>query len=1271
MPNVQCKQVPTTSKQPKALEKAEFKHPTSKTSTRKDIIEDSSNASPSNDELQKHTSVDVTLLSQVTDHVHIEENTIQSVSKGTMDINQFNNPIHVAKYDKDSKKYDLSKTLPTDSQLVKDQREFIEKRLRLKTLSEDLSSLSKFVRLACCGVVGHTDLQIKTREILISIGDITDDTFHTLQDFETTSEDALQTMQAAYGFLKENLEEQAISMFREIQQSSEKMCEISKLLSEKCKMQSTEVNKLGNETLQEKAHTTAQKEETDRDAHQKTAEKEYQKIIITDIDKKVDEKKKKVADAIQDEKEGLDKINKLTEEAQEKLKHERHNVEKIKAELKSKFDTDYAKILDEIKMNQKKYEDTLLSNKETYEKTLKVLDETCNVKIQSAESIYEENKQQNNEEFQKADRENNVSYEQATKELKENYDRSVSGIETEYQFTEEEINKEYQDAIQASNEELENMLTLATQKLEAALAANEKIYNAKIKAWKDKGITEVHEEWSKRDAEEMKIKHEMEKSAKTNNITAYKLAQECRDRKLNTAKEDKKSKLAEAETTKSQNLLSIKKSYEQKLEDLDKTFTEKMKSAQDTYDVKIKQSEMEFQGKKREKDKLYEQKIKEQKKNYDKTVFDAETEYQFTEEKIKKEYQDAIQASNNELENMLILATQTLEAALEANVKIYSAKIESSINKGKAEVHEKWAEKHAEEIRIKSESDNYARAKNIAAHKLAQQYRDRELNKALEDKQSKVAKAETDLNQNLSSIKVPYEQSLAEHEDIFKEKMKPAGDSYEEKINQNEEFQEAKREKIEAYEQKVKELKESYHKSVADAETEYELTKENINKKYQDAIQASNVELENMLTLATQTLDATTLEHNEKLYNAKANACWTDEGKDEVHKEWPTNVSDDNDIKIAKQNSARSNNEVAHKRAQEIRENKLNAAWEDKQSKIVKAETDMNQNLLLTKESYDQSLKELYGTFKKMIKFTEDANMKQNKEGKNENICYEQKNKQIIEHKENFYTMVFDADKTGYQFTTEQTDKQDEDATEASSDELESRTKLTFKEAALGDKKLSYNAKVKALTDKGKPDVNEEWSKRDTEEKGIKYESENSAMSSSIRAHKIEQETKDRELNTALVDKQSRAAKAETDMNQALLSDNGSYEQILDKVIKVNVKSANLTYEESYEQTIKEYKEKYNKIVTDAETEYQLTKLKINKEYQDAIQKSNDELENMLTLATLKLHVALEANKKYLMQNSTPGQIKENLNYMKNGLKKMLKKNKSNLKVTILQELII
>ena len=78
------------------------------------------------------------------------------------------------------------------------------------------------MRLACCGVVGHTELQIKTREVLINVGDFTDDTFHYLNDFERTSKNALQTMQTAYRFLKENLEGEALNMFNLVQKIQKK-----------------------------------------------------------------------------------------------------------------------------------------------------------------------------------------------------------------------------------------------------------------------------------------------------------------------------------------------------------------------------------------------------------------------------------------------------------------------------------------------------------------------------------------------------------------------------------------------------------------------------------------------------------------------------------------------------------------------------------------------------------------------------------------------------------------------------------------------------------------------------------------------------------------------------------------------------------------------------------------------------------------------------------------------------------------------------------------
>ena len=60
------------------------------------------------------------------------------------------------------------------------------------------------------------------------------------------------------------------------------------------------------------------------------------------------------------------------------------------------------------------------------------------------------------------------------------------------------------------------------------------------------------------------------------------------------------------------------------------------------------------------------------------------------------------------------------------------------------------------------------------------------------------------------------------------------------------------------------EIKDNYDKIVSDAENTYKLAEKLIEKEYQDAIQASNDELTNILTIAQQKLD-TTLKSNEKV----------------------------------------------------------------------------------------------------------------------------------------------------------------------------------------------------------------------------------------------------------------------------------------------------------------------------------------------------------------------------------------------------------------------
>ena len=67
-------------------------------------------------------------------------------------------PMHLVIYD--GKKYDLSDQRSIDREFIQNQTKFIEDKLKLKMLGNDLSSLGKFVRLAYCGVVGNTDLVI-------------------------------------------------------------------------------------------------------------------------------------------------------------------------------------------------------------------------------------------------------------------------------------------------------------------------------------------------------------------------------------------------------------------------------------------------------------------------------------------------------------------------------------------------------------------------------------------------------------------------------------------------------------------------------------------------------------------------------------------------------------------------------------------------------------------------------------------------------------------------------------------------------------------------------------------------------------------------------------------------------------------------------------------------------------------------------------------------------------------------------------------------------
>ena len=1026
----------------------------------------------SNEDIRTHSTVNTKVSPQTADHVLLKGNTNKSKSKHATKRKDVNYSA-VVKYSKDKQEYDLTKNLPIDSQLVKDQTANIEQRLKLKRLSKDLSSLSKFVRLACCGVVGHTELQIKTRTLLKNVGDITDDTFHTLQNFENTAQNALETMQSAYLFLKENLEHEAIEMLKKIQKNSETMCKVSNSLSDKCKKQSTEVSKVGNETLKEKVSIEAKKEETDRIAGHEKTRKSFQERNMTNLAEKVDEKKKEFATTLDNVNKELENKTKLVVETQRKLQEKNENLKKNKERLKLKYEADETSSLIEISRSQENFETALLSNKEHYSQALVDIDETFKANIKSAECAFEEKMKQNEDDYQDIRKKSEKLQEQKIAENKDNYEKRLSKAQTEYKFIIEKINKEYEDAIQTSNDELNNTLRLAEQKLEAALEANKRIYTSKVKTLIDKGTAEVHEEWSKKDAEEKMTKGKVENSAKADNIRKHKVAQENRDKNMNKAYRDKQNIIMKAEEDMNQAVLSYEESYQQSLEEFDRTIKENMKFAKDTYDEQKKEIEEEFQKVKIENEKVLEQSVKEQKEHYDKQISNLETEYEFTTKKITKQYQDTIQASNDQLEKILQIAEQKMETALKTNKQIYSAKIESWRKKRKAEIEEAWSKSNADERRVKSDSETLAKSDYNRKHKKAQETRDKELHEALEHKQNQLAQVEKSNKENLLSDKELLNNSLEEHEAIFKKRMKNAEHMmYVGQRNLNEEYQKLVREANKFYTQVVKEQQDKHVKALSETETEHQFTIEMIEKEYKDTMKASDDKLENMLTLDQQKLEAK-LEAYQKICNGKRKACWTSSGQYKVMQEWRKSNAKEKEFSDRSEKMAKADNLASHNKAKETRDDMLKAVSEDKQKKLKNAETTLIKNLLSIKGSYEQMLKELNKQYKNK-RFVE---IKQNEEFQEvliESKLCQTSNVQIPEecdHKNKHDTMVFSVDRTEEQISEQQTDLY---VTQSSISELENMLAFFIPNFEVESKaNTTSNAEVKAYEDERKVDINE------------------------------------------------------------------------------------------------------------------------------------------------------------------------------------------------------
>ena len=137
------------------------------------------------------------------------------------------------------KSYDLLDIPSESDSLVKEEIKEIEKQLRLNHLSKDLSKLGIFVSIAYLGVKwDHPDLETFVWKGLKNVFCLCHDTEDTLNSFEHNSRDAVNNLNGAYLFLKDNQEAAALEKLGTLLEISNEMKDKAHTLLQQCKEQS-------------------------------------------------------------------------------------------------------------------------------------------------------------------------------------------------------------------------------------------------------------------------------------------------------------------------------------------------------------------------------------------------------------------------------------------------------------------------------------------------------------------------------------------------------------------------------------------------------------------------------------------------------------------------------------------------------------------------------------------------------------------------------------------------------------------------------------------------------------------------------------------------------------------------------------------------------------------------------------------------------------------------------------------------------------------------
>ena len=160
-----------------------------------------------------------------------------------------------------SEKFSIVEVPSSATAVVRKQREYLLGSVDLPVLVEDLGRVGNFVRLAYNGTAGHTELQIKIREIGYDVTKLCNKSAVTVSMFKQASGSILDDLQGTYQFLLDGLENIALETLAGASEVAKEMATAAEELHKDFEDESKKVEGVLNDTKREKGEEGKRKKE--------------------------------------------------------------------------------------------------------------------------------------------------------------------------------------------------------------------------------------------------------------------------------------------------------------------------------------------------------------------------------------------------------------------------------------------------------------------------------------------------------------------------------------------------------------------------------------------------------------------------------------------------------------------------------------------------------------------------------------------------------------------------------------------------------------------------------------------------------------------------------------------------------------------------------------------------------------------------------------------------------------------------------------------------